>query len=129
LNDNYKTVPTETHETPFLSPACSYGPSVPRTGSRSRCFARTRARCGPTRTDFHIRYINGSNVYIDGGTTSGLREGTELILKQSTNLSEQDPANAAIEPGVIARLEVISVASTSAVCEISAKKPTLLSHN
>jgi hypothetical protein len=83
----------------------------------------------PTRTDFHIRYINGSNVYIDGGTTSGLREGTELILKQSTNLSEQDPANAAIEPGVIARLKVISVASTSAVCEISAKKPTLLSHN
>jgi hypothetical protein len=79
----------------------------------------------PTRTDFHIRYINGSNVYIDGGTTSGLREGTELILKQSTNLSEQDPANAAIEPGVIARLKVISVASTSAVCEISATKRDL----
>jgi hypothetical protein len=79
----------------------------------------------PTRTDFHIRYINGSSVYIDGGTTSGLREGTELILKQSTNLSEQDPANAAIEPGVIARLKVISVASTSAVCEISATKRDL----
>jgi hypothetical protein len=79
----------------------------------------------PARTDFHIRYINGSSVYIDGGTTSGLREGTELILKQSTNLSEQDPANAAIEPGVIARLKVISVASTSAVCEISATKRDL----
>ena len=64
-------------------------------------------------------------MYIDGGTTSGLTEGTELILKQSTNLSEQDPANAAIEPGVIARLEVISVASTSAVCEISATKRDL----
>jgi len=79
----------------------------------------------PSRTDFHIRYINGSNVYIDGGTTSGLREGTELILKQSPNLSEQDPANAALEPGVIARLKVISVASTSAVCEVSATKRDL----
>jgi hypothetical protein len=77
------------------------------------------------RTDFQIRYINGSSVYIDGGTTSGLREGTELVLKQSTKLSEQDPANAAIEPGVIARLKVISVASTSAVCEISATKRDL----
>src|SRR6201994_1484729 len=77
------------------------------------------------RTDFQIRLINGSSVYIDGGTTSGLREGTELILKQSTALSEQDPANAAIEPGVIARLKVVSVASTSAVCEIVATKRDL----
>jgi hypothetical protein len=77
------------------------------------------------RTDFQIRYINGSSVYIDGGTTSGLREGTELILKQSTSLSDQDPANAAIEPGVIARLKVVSVASTSAVCEIVATKRDL----
>ncbi len=77
------------------------------------------------RSDFQIRYINGSNVYIDGGTTSGLKEGTELILKQSTTLSEQDPANAALEPGVIARLKVVSVASTSAVCEIVATKRDL----
>jgi hypothetical protein len=77
------------------------------------------------RTDFQIRYINGSSVYIDGGTTAGLREGTELVLKQSTSLSDQDPANAAIEPGVIARLKVISVASTSAVCEIVSTKRDL----
>jgi hypothetical protein len=103
----------------LMAPACraqEVDPSAPPTPAPAAAIART---------DFQIRYINGSNVYIDGGTTSGLREGTELILKQSTTLSEQDPANAAIEPGVIARLKVISVASTSAVCEIVATKRDL----
>src|SRR6516162_4404603 len=76
----------------------------------------------PVRTEFQVRYISGSDVYIDGGTSSGLVEGTQLILKQSTHLSETDPVNQAIEPGIIARLKVVSVASTSAVCEITATK-------
>jgi hypothetical protein len=102
-----------------MAPACrsqEVDPSAPPTPAPAAAIARS---------DFQIRYINGSNVYIDGGTTSGLREGTELILKQSTTLSDQDPANAAIEPGVIARLKVVSVASTSAVCEIVATKRDL----
>jgi hypothetical protein len=72
----------------------------------------------PMRTDFHVRYINGTNVYIDGGISSGLAEGAELILKQDTSMAEHDAANSAIEPGVIAKLKVVSVASTSAVCEV-----------
>ena len=76
----------------------------------------------PARTDFHVKYVSGTDVYIDGGTSSGLVEGTQLILKQSTHLSETDPVNQAIEPGIIARLKVVSVASTSAVCEITATK-------
>ena len=74
----------------------------------------------PTRTEFHVRYISGSNVYIDGGTSSGLVEGTQLILKQSTSLSDEEAAKTSLEPGIVARLKVVSVASTSAVCEVTA---------
>jgi hypothetical protein len=77
------------------------------------------------RTDFHIKYVSGTDVYIDGGTSSGLAEGTELILKQKTSLSDQEAAATSIEPGVAARLKVISVASTSAVCEVVASKHDL----
>jgi hypothetical protein len=78
-----------------------------------------------TRTDFHVKYVSGTDVYIDGGTSSGLTEGTELILKQKTSLSDEESAATSIEPGVIARLKVISVASTSAVCEVVATKRDL----
>ena len=74
----------------------------------------------PIRSTFHIRYINGSNVYIDGGRDAGLTEDTQLILKQNPTLPEGDPRNHALEPGIVARLSVISVASTSAVCAIKA---------
>ena len=79
----------------------------------------------PTRTEFHIKYMSANDVYIDGGTSSGLAEGTELILKQKTSLSDEESAATSIEPGVIARLKVISVASTSAVCEVVATKRDL----
>ncbi len=79
----------------------------------------------PARTDFRVKYVSGTDVYIDGGTSSGLQEGTELILKQKTSLSDQEAAATSIEPGVIARLKVISVASTSAVCEVVATKRDL----
>jgi hypothetical protein len=53
----------------------------------------------PARTDFHVKYVSGNDVYIDGGTSSGLAEGTELIIKQNTSLSDQQAANTTIEPG------------------------------
>ncbi len=74
----------------------------------------------PTRTQFRVRYINGSNVYIDGGRNDGLGEGTKLALKQDPTKPANDASNTALEPGVIAKLTVVSVASTSAVCEVNA---------
>ncbi len=79
----------------------------------------------PTRSDFQVKYVNGTDVYIDGGTSSGLAEGTELVLKQKTSLTDQQAAGTMIEPGIVARLKVISVASTSAVCEVVATKREL----
>ncbi len=75
----------------------------------------------PVRTEFHVRYINGSNVYIDGGRSAGLAEGTTLVLKQSFKDTGKIGANTALEPGIVAKLTVVSVASTSAVCEVQAK--------
>ncbi len=72
----------------------------------------------PVRSTFHVRYISGTNIYIDGGRDAGLAENTELVLKQDPTLPESDARNKAIAPGIVARLTVISVASTSAVCEI-----------
>jgi hypothetical protein len=70
--------------------------------------------------EFHVRYISGTNVYIDGGRDSGLTENTQLVLKQDPTRPDTDSGNKPLAPGIIARLTVISVASTSAVCEVSA---------
>ncbi len=80
----------------------------------------TPSATAPTRTEFHVRYVNGSNVYIDGGRNAGLTEGTKLVLKQNPTKPDKDESNAPIEPGVVAKLTVVSVASTSAVCEVVA---------
>ena len=77
------------------------------------------AAAATVRAEFHIRYINGSNVYIDAGRDAGLAEGTKLVLKQDPSKAETDKTNVAIEPGIIAKLTVVAVASTSAVCEVS----------
>lgn len=72
----------------------------------------------PVRRSFQVRYVNGPNVYIDGGRDAGLAEGTALVLKQDPTKPANDTANAAIEPGIVAKLTVVAVASTSAVCEV-----------
>jgi hypothetical protein len=72
----------------------------------------------PVISDFHVRYVSGPNVYIDGGRSAGLTVGTQLVLKMKTTGAAQDGADTALQPGVIAKLNVVSVASTSAVCEI-----------
>jgi len=74
----------------------------------------------PERTEYHVRYVNGTNVYIDGGRNAGLTEGTVLVLKQNPAKQAKDGVDVALEPGIIAKLTVVSVASTSAVCEIVA---------
>lgn len=74
----------------------------------------------PTRTTFHVRYVSGTSIYIDGGRSSGLDQGTKLVLKQSTATTSKAGEDKALQPGVIADLTIVSVASTSAVCEVIA---------
>lgn len=91
------------------------------------------------RTTFHVRYVSGNNVYVDGGRSANLAEGMHLVLqgepaKQSkpaaaapTNSNESSDNAAAQEPvelPTIAELKVVAVAETSAVCEIvSSRRP------
>ena len=80
--------------------------------------AAVQSSAAPVRLTFHVRYVNGTDVYIDGGRNAGLAEGTKLVLKQDATKSVNESAGAALEPGIIAKLTVVSVASTSAVCEV-----------
>lgn len=71
----------------------------------------------PVQSEFRVRYVSEDSVYIDGGRNAGLTEGTKLILKQNPSASSEEKA---LEPGVLARLTVVAVASTSAVCRVAA---------
>ncbi len=103
----------------FVSMACAGQEAEPAPDSAAPSAVEPVA-AAPTRTEFHVRYVSGTNLYIDGGRNAGLAEGTKLVLKQNPNRPASDAAEAALEPGVIAKLTVVSVASTSAVCEVDA---------
>lgn len=102
----------------LVAPLSMAQPQDSATNTASTIDAKPATAAAPVRSDFHVRYINGTNVYIDAGRDAGLSEGTALVLKQDTSKAPGDAQNAAVEPGVIAKLEVVAVASNSAVCEL-----------
>lgn len=61
---------------------------------------------------FSIRYINNDVVYLQGGTAAGLKEGMHLTVKRP------GAGESALLAPSVAEIVVISVASTSAACEI-----------
>ena len=79
----------------------------------------------PVRSAFHVRYISGNDVYIDGGRDAGLSENMHLVIRQDPSKPASDATNKAIEPGIIAKLTVLSVASTSAVCQVNSSSRSL----
>ena len=78
----------------------------------------TVSQAAPVRTEFRVKYVNGTDVYIDGGRDSGLAEGTAIVLKQAPSKKETAGHEESLDPGILARLTVISVASSSAVCQV-----------
>lgn len=71
------------------------------------------------RTAFKVKYVAQGAAYLDGGRSAGLSEGMKLTIRESTASAASpnpDPAKA----GVVAELEVLSVAETSAVTSITA---------
>ncbi len=70
------------------------------------------------RTTFKVRYIAAGSIYIDGGRNDGLAEGAKLVIRQSTR-DAADTGNVGMqEPGIVAQLTVVSVAASSAVCDL-----------
>jgi hypothetical protein len=61
---------------------------------------------------FHVKYIASDVVYIDGGSSSGLAEGMKLSVKRPA------PGESEAAARIVAELVVVSVASTSAACEV-----------
>jgi hypothetical protein len=84
------------------------------------------SRATPIRTEFNVRYVNGNNVYIDAGRNAGLADGTEVVLKQSPSGTSSGGVDVALEPGIVARLRVVSLASTSAVCQVESSTRELV---
>jgi hypothetical protein len=75
-------------------------------------------------TTFHVRYIAEESVYIDGGRSSGLSEGMLLTVKSAAPAKAQQTAAENNGEGGT-QLRVLSVAETSAVCEIVSKGPPI----
>jgi hypothetical protein len=66
--------------------------------------ASATAQTAEKQTVFRIKYVAEGVVYIEGGRTAGLSEKMKLVVRRNDESA--------------AELEVVSVASTSAVCEI-----------
>jgi hypothetical protein len=69
---------------------------------------------------FRVKYIAQGVVYLEGGRAAGLKEGQSLIVERAVAPASSDGVTASPPPpsGIIASLKVVSVAASSAVCEI-----------
>jgi hypothetical protein len=99
----------------------------------ARVAAQTPAPAMQTR--FRVRYVAEGAVYVEGGRAAGLSEGMELVIRPPVSAAVDDKKDAAAsadadaapqEPGVVAKLKVVSVADTSAVCEIESTARVLV---
>ena len=79
------------------------------------------------RISFRIKYIAQGVVYLDAGRAAGLKEGQKLIVERRVAPPITDAATPMPPPpsGVVASLQVISVAASSAVCEITSSNEPL----
>jgi hypothetical protein len=110
--------PSDTNSTVTLEPAAANAGGGPNSVPDMRALVAV-ANPG-MRTEFHVKFVEQDSAYLDGGRSSGLKEGLTLVVK--------DPRPSA--PGVktstgdesVAQLVVIAVAETSAVTEIRTPK-------
>lgn len=72
-------------------------------------------------TAFKVKHVAAGAAYLDGGRSSGLTEGMKLVVRDDSIKATSDNPEAP-DPRVLAELEVVSVAETSAVTEIKSPK-------
>jgi hypothetical protein len=76
------------------------------------------------RTVFKVKYVAEGVAYLDGGRSSGLKEGVKLEIQETDLPAREGTVVQPSDPRVIAELEVTAVAETSAVTDIhSPKRP------
>lgn len=71
------------------------------------------------RTTFHVRYVASGAVYLDGGRGAGLAEGFHLTVKR------RKPGDAEMDAKPVAEVVVVSLAESSAACEIKSHEMEL----
>lgn len=108
-------------------PVPSADTANPTTGSTSQDQDHAQNAIGGSLPDmqtiFKIKFVAQDTVYLSAGTATGLTAGLKLIVKHSeADITEKGTLAKASQAPTIAELEVISVASSSAVCEVRSKK-------
>jgi hypothetical protein len=78
------------------------------------------------RTTFRVKYVADGVVYIDGGRSAGLIEGSQLEIKRTDSTALPSGTSTVRAPRIIARLVVLSIAESSAVCEIRSANDDVL---
>jgi len=71
------------------------------------------------RTSFKVKYVAEGAAYLNGGRSSGLTEGMKLVVRDPSSPSADSASG---QGAVVAELQVVSVAETSAVTEIHQPK-------
>lgn len=78
------------------------------------------------RTRFRVKYVAADAVYLEGGRNAGLADGMRLIIRPSAAEATQSSASDATALEDVAELKVVSVASTSAVCEVVSSRRAIV---
>lgn len=82
-------------------------------------FAMTAcAQDAPLKTMFRVKYVAEGTVYLEGGRNAGLAEGMKLTIKRSASIATESGNGEATGSWIIGELTVISVADSSAVCDV-----------
>jgi|GEM_PF-337792 len=97
-------------------------PAVPAPAPDPLIEMATRTQSDLT-SSFKIKFVTPGAVYLEGGRNVGLAEGMKLVVRDDTIKASDNPD--APDPRIIAELEVVSVAETSAVTEIKKSKRDL----
>src|SRR2546425_1490133 len=84
----------------------------------SLALSAARAQQPESRPAFRVKYIADGAVYLEGGSGGGLAVGQKLVVKRSGTTAPRSGSGEVQASRIIAQLEVVSVAETSAVCEV-----------
>lgn len=74
-----------------------------------------------TRNGFKVKYVTDDTVYIDAGSNSGLAVGMTLTIRRAAVLSAQSGDGQFKAKIIVAKVAVVSVSNTSAMCRVRSR--------
>lgn len=98
--------------------------AAPSVAEQSPALSARPANFG-VRTVFAVKYVAEGTVYLNAGRNAGLAEGMKLVVKRASTVAPQSGSGEASATFVVGKLEVISVADSSAVCDVKTPNATI----